>query len=168
MQKKITMYYILSNLKRDRIMSCIAELDTNVLNDLFHLHNDYYIGFSGFGNDSMILETPIEYDFYYFYNMVEDIRTILGVVKFDKEMSCNDLLIFELNRLKNLNKQRLLINKCLKEELVKYRKYIDEMNYWILKNGSGQLKLRFQNDEDVELSYLIERVASDNATNSIL
>jgi hypothetical protein len=161
MLETINLYYIVSNLGKEQIKSYQILFDTDTIKELNHVNFDYYIGFSGFGDQQELIETPVRYDFYYFYNMLEDKQTIYDAIKFEKEMPYIDLINFEIHRLKKLKEQEILHDKILREELAKYKKYVDEMNYWIATKGSPQLKMRFFNKEDIELCYLIERVSLD-------
>jgi hypothetical protein len=162
MIETINLFYIVSTLNKDQIMSHKFLFNTDTLKDLPHLNQDYYVGFSGFENLEQILPTPVNYDFYYFYNMLEDKRTIYDIIKFGEEMAYIDLISFEIHRLKKLKEREMLCDKILQEELSKYRKYLDEMSNWLSNDVCTPLKLRFYNNEDISLCYLIERVDLNN------
>lgn len=161
MFQTINLYYIISILGKEQIMHYKILFDTDIIKDLNHKNLDYYIGFSGFDNHGKIITTPLSFDFYYFYNMIEDIQIINDTIKFLKEMSYIELIDFEIHRIKKLKDQELITHSILNEELSKYKKYLAEMSYWISNNGSPQLKLRLYNNEDIKLCYLIERVNID-------
>ena len=162
MNKKITLFYIKTKQNKNCIIRLEVYTDPFTLKNLNHLNYDYYIGFMGFDDNGEILKTPVSYDFYYFYNMVQDIRTVINLVKFKNNMTANELLQFENQRLKKLKKQRVLLTNELQNELYKYKNYENDMEKWIGINGSKGLKIQFYNNEDIKLSYIIERVAIEN------
>jgi hypothetical protein len=162
MCEKITIYYILNDFN-DRQTICLeAQTDTSIISDINHTNNEYFIGFSGFDENNQIVGTIVKYDFYYFYNMVEDIMVVTDSISFTREMSPEELLIIEINRIKKLKEQKMLATIELYSQLKSYEIYKAEMKDWINDNGSEQLKTRFAFSEDIELSYLIERVNKEN------
>jgi hypothetical protein len=162
MHKKIKIYYILTNVNGPQIMTIKAYTDTNIIAEINHTNNEYYIGFSGFDENGQIVGTAVKYDFYYFYNMVEDIMVITDSINFKSEMSPEKLLIIETNRIKKLKEQKVIATIELYSQLKSYEIYKAEMKDWIIENGSKQLKAQFAFSEDVELSYLIERINVEN------
>ena len=163
MKKKVSLYYIKTNFKKSCIISLERYIDPTTLVHLNHLDDNFYIGFSGFNEYGGIIDTPVDYDFYYFYNLAEDIRTIFNIVKFEKIMTANELIAFESERLRILTEQLKLINKELQNELVRYKDYEEEMKAWIDRNGTKGLKTQFYNNEDIQLSYLIERLTFESS-----
>lgn len=163
MNKKITLLYIKTKQNKNCIIRLEVYTDPSTLINLNHLNYDYYIGFMGFDENGKLLKTPVSYDFYYFYNMVQGIRTVINLVKFKNRITAKELLQFENQRLKKLKEQRELLTSELQNELFKYKNYENDMEKWIEINGSKSLKIQFYNNEDIKLSYIIERVAIENS-----
>lgn len=163
MKKKISLFYIKSNSKKSCIISVELYIDPSTLANLNHLDNNFYIGFSGFNENGVIIKTPVDYDFYYLYNLAEDIRTIFNVVEFENGMTTNELIEFEIKRLRKLTEKLKLINKELQNEIVRYKNYEEEMEAWIEISGTKGLKTQFYNNENIRLSYLIERVTIESS-----
>lgn len=162
MYEKIKIHYLIVKEKDLQVISLQAYIDTSIIDEINHKKNEYYIGFSGFDEKGKVVGTTIRYDFYYFYNMVEDIMVITDSLYFTREIRPEELLIIETNRIKKLKEQKNIATLQLFNRLKTYEIYKAEMKDWISENGSEQLRVRFAFNEDVELSYLIERINIEN------
>lgn len=167
MDNKIRVYYIVENADMQKITYIETFIEKKYLHNISHKDNDYYIGFSGFDKENQPIKTIIGYDFYYFYNMVEGIMEINDIIKFENEMDIQDLLEFERNRVNEVQQQKMIITIEYNMRLKEYEKYKNDINYWIKYMGSSELNNMLLNGEEVELSYLIERVNWENKKRNI-